>query len=241
MKALLCTLLLAYWLAPVLEAHQDPPKRVRIQTQWVEMSHTQFTELFSGNTSTDTKLYKATHQLLTEKKAKIIHSSILLTRAGESSSLGSIQEIIYPTEYDLSSSLPPSPGKPPEVLPLWIPRVRPLGSCPPAFETRNTGTMLDVQSLTDKSGKMIDLRLVPKWVEMPKMVRWVNHKDQWGSADIKFPLFYKMESRSALTVANGEYSLVNVFNPMDKDGKADTAIKVLLFVKATIMPLELPH
>ena len=50
-----------------------------------------------------------------------------------------------------------------------------------------------------------------------------------------------MESSSTLTVANGEYSLVNVFNPMDKDGKADTAIKVLLFVKATIMPLESHH
>jgi len=231
MKTLIFGVLLGIWYSPVLTAHQDPPQQIRIQTQWVEMDHSSLSQVLSVQNLSNKALYTTTKKLISEKKAKVIHSTILLARSGEKAAAESIREFIYPAELEGSGVSGSFTERDKRIMRTTRPR-------PPSFETRNVGCTLEVEPSWPTENGFIDLRFEPEWLQMPNMYRWVKYTDAWGNADVKFPIFYNMKASTTVTVTNGKYQFINTFSPMDAKGKPDLSRKVLLFVKATVMTPE---
>ena len=208
---------------------------IRIQTRWIEMAHPSLYQMLSTHEPNSKILFAATQKLVSQEKAKVVHSTILLARSGEKSTVASIREIIHPAELEgsgISGSFTPEDH---QRMQRMSGAIRPH---PPVFQTRNVGTSLEVEPSWSEDGHTIDLRFAPEWLQMPDMVHWVTHTDAWGETDIKSPVFYSMEVATAVTLTNGQFELINTFSPMDAKGKPDPSRKILLFVKATITPVK---
>lgn len=224
---------MALLLVQSLAAHQDPKSQIRIQTQWIEVDLTALKAIENGRTPTGSKFHAAIQKLVTEKKAKLVHSTLLLARSGEKASAESIREVIYPTEIygsGLSGSFTQQDND-------LLKRMQGIGRPhPPAFETRNVGTTLEVEPIHGRDKNYIELRLNPEWVQMPEVYSWVRFRDEQGRSDVKRPVFHTLRSDTVFTVKNNTYQLVNSFAVMDEKGTIDPSRQLLLFVKATIMP-----
>ncbi len=104
---LLTATLLAMEPVPVPEKSAIPPGKipalVQVQAEFIELSHETLTELLflsepANPSSTD--LRKKVQELVRKKEAKIIETQIVTCRDGEKATTESIQEKIYPTEYE---------------------------------------------------------------------------------------------------------------------------------------------
>ncbi|MEI6175817.1 MAG: hypothetical protein WCS43_02900 [Verrucomicrobiota bacterium] len=78
------------------------PKLVRVQVEWIDVSHEQFTELMFGphSSANDGELRKRIVQIVKDGKANIVETMLCTGRSGQKSTTESIEEFIYPTEYD---------------------------------------------------------------------------------------------------------------------------------------------
>jgi general secretion pathway protein D len=109
-----------------------------------------------------------------------------------------------------------------------------------SFETRNTGVTLEIEPLIAPGGEMIELRLAPEIVSLLRMDVWVEHKDEWGEASLRMPTFETLRLSTATTLENGKFGLLGVLTPTDPKGGLMTERKLMLFVKADILTVEVP-
>ncbi len=144
------------------------PKLVRVQVELIDVSHEQFTELMFGphSSANDGELRNKVAQLVKDGKANIVETMLCTGRSGQRSTSESIEEFIYPTEYD-PATIPEkveSKDKEEADKSKVNPRDFAVGPTPTAFETRNLGSMLEIEPTIDESGKLIDLRFIPEVV-----------------------------------------------------------------------------
>jgi hypothetical protein len=222
MKLYLLSLTLA--LTGLCAAHQDPPKHVRVSIQWIEVPHPVLTELTGGEKKSGSALHDAVRAYVKEGKAKIVETSIVVCRSGQRAKVESIREEIYPAEYN-------PPGSDHEPYPPVESDIRGFTS----FATRNTGVTMEVEPTIGDDEAFIDLRFVPQIVSPDRLINWMEHKDQWGDASVRMPVFESWRVNTSLTVAAGKFELASVISTKPTQLAPAEMKKILLFVRADII------
>lgn len=215
-------------------AHQDPPKFIRVCLQFIEMPHPVLSELLSEKETGGDQSHAKAIALTKEGKAKILETCMVLGRSGQRFTLESIREEIFPTEYQ------------PSELPCHIPSTKdsltdksptnPMFRTPTAFETRNTGVMLEVEPTMSGDERVIDIRISSEVVTPLRLETWMKHKDQWGDSSIRMPVYETWRVSTSLSVKSGSFELVNVISPKPTAPVPAVMRKILVFIRADIMP-----
>ena len=211
------------------------PKLIRVQVEFIEIPHEKMTELLAepGKSANDTELRAKLQELLKAGKATMLETQLGTTRSGQLGKVESIEEFIYPTEYE-PSELPTTvnidgteTGKNTESL-----------STPPtptAFETRNLGSTLEFEPILGEDNKTVDLRLAPEIVYHPKNTVWAEWADKKAKANIEMPVMYSLRFSTGLVVTSGQTFLAAALSPKDEKGSPDFTRKILVFVRADVL------
>ena len=212
------------------------PRQVRVQVEYIEMSLEQMTALMEDPnlSKNDVLLRKRITELTKENKAEILETQILVARSGEKSTSESVQEFIYPTEYEpaeMPSTVKIENGAEEKAQNKELA----TGPTPTAFETRNLGSTLEVEPTIGANNQYIDIRLAPELVYHVKNTVWAEWNSKYGEANIVMPIFYTLRVTTSVTVYNGQPCLLAALSPKDDKGVTDTSRKILVFVKANVI------
>ncbi len=192
------------------------------------MDHPQLTKLMSGEKKSGSVLHETALSYVKEGKAKIMDTEIMTCRSGQRSKLESLREEVYPTEY-----CPPSFNTPPS-RPLMKPDIRGVI----AFETRDSGVDIIVEPVLSQNNQIIDLSFDMNVVFPGRLFSWMEHKDQWGDASVRMPFYERQSMQTSLILANGKFEFVNAFSPKSPPPVPAVMKKILLFVRADVVPLS---
>lgn len=217
-------------------------KQMRIQVEWIELAHTDFTALMeeynSGKSNTrkssnDGPLRAKLKKMIEEDEAEIIDSAVVLARSGQRAKVESILEVIYATEYDPPDAL--AVGKEPnDTLTLVPPN-------PTAFETRNVGTTVEVDPVLGADERTVDLSLSPELVYRVGDEEFGEFNVGGSEVIPRMPLFYTMKLTTQVAMIVGEYLFAGVQSPFDMETmKADRDRKVMVFLKTDLLYVGLP-
>jgi hypothetical protein len=212
-------------------------RMVRVQVEFIEVSLEQFTDLMFGAkpAANDTELRKQLDQLIKHGKANIIENLLCTCMDAQKATTESIEEYIYPTEYEpaeLPLVEPKKEGETPKIDREHV--LDALGPTPTAFETRNLGPTLEIEPKVSEDGKTIDLRFVPEIVYHVGNNVWAEWKGKHGNSPVQMPTFYTVRCNTAVTLANGRHALAAALSPKDENGKTDPKHKLMVFVRANV-------
>lgn len=206
------------------------PKMVRVQVEFIEVPHETMTELLAEprKTANDTPLRAKLQDFVKEGKAKMIETQMVTARSGQKATTESINEFIYPTEYDSPEVTVPVPedGKPQSPPP---PRT------PVAWETRNLGSTLEIEPYIGENDKVIDLRLLPTLVYHTGDRVWHEETKGKDTYKIQMPDIYKIQFDTSATLITGQPFLISAVSPKNEKGETDFTKKVLIFVRADVL------
>jgi len=217
------------------------PKLVKVRVEFVEMSHEKLTELLfleEPGSSDATALRKTVAELVKGGDASILETMMVVARSGQKATSESIREFIYPTEYE-----PPEVPMPKNKGNLTPEDLKALGAMatpatPTAFETKNLGSILEVQPTISPDDGLVDLRFLPEIVWHTGNDVWVERKDGLGNVSkIEMPGFYKVSLNTAITCVPGQYNLVAALSPKDQNGVTDMTRKVMVFVRCDLQTI----
>lgn len=217
-----------------LGEHDNLPKMIRVQVEFIEVSHPQYTELMATprKTANDTDLRARLTTLANEGKATVVETLVATGKSSQKATSESIEEVIYPTEYE-----------PPE-LPTNVGTTQPksepnsdavTGPTPSAWDTRNTGGTLEIEPTICEDSHFIDIRLVPEIVYHVGNRVWMEWQDAHGKANIEMPDFYTVRMNTSLTVVDGQPFLAAALSPKNDKGVCDPTRKLMVFVRADII------
>ena len=219
-----------------LDQINDLPKMIRVQVEFIEVEHAELTELMDSEVAkSDTKLRAEVGKMVAAKKATIYETLMVTARPGQKATSESIEEFIYPTEYE-----------PPE-LPAEIHTTEDgekvksdgkdyaTGPTPTAFETRNLGSTLEIEPNLGANNKIIDLRFSPEMVFHVRNETWAEWKGQHGDAPIQMPVMYSMRTSTSITLLDGTYCFVAALSPKNAEGFPNFDKKLMVFVRADVV------
>ncbi len=220
-----------------LGVHTHLPKLIRTQVEFIEVPHTTLTRLLSQpDTSTNhTRLRAILADLAARGEATVVETLLVTARSGQKATSESIQESIYPTEYE-----------PPEMWNRPDPNARDeagaqiaigqtIGYTPSAFETRNVGSTLEIEPTLDESSTIIDLRFVPEITYHTGNETWAEWIDERGDASVRMPTFYTLRINTSLTLMAGQPLLAAALSPKNEDGVTDPTRKLMVFVRCDVL------
>jgi hypothetical protein len=144
-------------------------------------------------------------EMVAQGTAELVSTLILKLQNGEKGIAESIEEMRYPTEFE-PPRLPESAPRDPKILKEW-PAV---GITPTAFETRNVGTVLELEARTP-DGEWIAVKCVPYHV---RFLRWAK-TDAGKLANgerltVEAPIFHSMRDTASLLVRSGQMVFIGV-------------------------------
>ena len=211
---------------------EDLPRMVRFHTEFIEMPQATYTQLMSKprTSANDTKLREECAKLIAAGKASMLESLCVTAHPGQSATSEAIAEYIYPTEYD-PGELPkeingsPAAGSPP------------IGSPPnpTAFETKNTGSTLELEAQIGADGSFIDVRFTPTLVYLEDMINYGADKVSGAAGPVLMPQFYVVSVQTGATLTNGQPTMLSVLSPQNDKGFTDSSRKVMVFARADII------
>lgn len=232
MKLHLLALTLA--ISGVCAANQDAPQHIRVSLQWIEVPHPLLTELTTGEKLSGSAIHDAVMARAKEGKAKIVETGIVVCRSGQRSVIESIREEIYPAEYHPSRwNVAPAP----EQLPP-IPPFNPAYRNFTAFDTRNTGVTITVEPTLSELEGQIDLRFEAEVISPSRLITWMEHKDPWGDASVRMPVFERWSVNTGLSLTNGKFELATVISPKPTQPAPAVLKKILLFVRGDVITVS---
>lgn len=220
-----------------------PPPQVQVTLEFIEVSQTDATQLlYKDKLGKDgAKLRAALQTMLDSQKAGMLETMMMVSKSGNKATTESIREVIYPTEYEPISFIGCGGGGPTAEERQAAAEKNPR-ACPPlptAFETRNTGSTLEIEPTVGYDESIIDLRLVPEIVFEAGSRKWNVHKDELGNESaVEMPYFYTIRTNSALMLEDGLPQLFSVLTPKSADGVQDRTRKVLVIVTADVVTLK---
>ena len=101
------------------------------------------------------------------------------------------------------------------------------------------GSSLEVEPKLSADGKLIDLLIEPELTWYTGDSIWMEQKDTLGNAfRIQMPEIFSLKFHTALTLRAGSVLFTATLSPKDAGGKADLSRKVMVFVKADVVPVE---
>jgi hypothetical protein len=214
-------------------------KQIRVQVEFIDVSHEQFTELMFGPKppANDGELRQQVAQLIKDSKATIVETMLCTARSGQKATSESIEEFIYPTEYE-PSELPDNIHVKDELdveKAKAILRDLATGPSPTAFDTRNVGSTLEIEPTLGADLKTIDLRFTPEIVYHVGNQVWAEWKGEHGNSPIQMPTFYTLRTNTAVILSDGHYMLTAALSPKNKEGVPDFTRKLMVFVKADVI------
>jgi len=213
------------------------PRNVRVIVEYIETSHEILTALMtSEHADSGPALHARMRELTREGKAKVMETSIVTCRAGQKATAESILEYIYPTEYDVDRYRWMTEEQREALMESDAARIHFRPPYFQAFETRNLGVTLETEPVIGSNGSIVDLRFAPEIVGLLRLLTYIEHEDQWGKASWKMPVMQSLRSNTSMILMDRKFSLIGVLTPNKIDGGTDTTRKILLFVRADIMP-----
>ena len=209
------------------EEQPATPIQAAFLFEWINLDHRTANKLVRKHATklSAGELRKELAKLIEADKAELAQTAYIASKHQLRAKTESIDELIYPTEYD-----------PPE-LPARIEKNTPAEKLeiapanPTAFDVRNVGTTIEIEPVISADGKTVSLNLAPEIV---------THVEDRGVGDpktvpkplavIKHPLFHVMKSSSTLILAADDFTLAGVFTPPGKPGK-----RTLLLVRTKVL------
>lgn len=222
-----------------LGEYDNLPKQIRVQVEFIDVSHEQLTELMSAPkpAANDAELRKRVGQLVKDGKATILETMLCTGKSGQRSETESIEEFIYPTEYE-TAELPEeiqAEDKQDSEKAEATRRESAIALTPTAFETRNIGSKLEIEPTLGSDNKIIDLRFVPEIIYHAGNKVWAEWKGKHGNVTVQMPDFYTLRINTAVTLIDGQPMLVAALSPKNQDGFPDFTRKLMIFVRADIV------
>ncbi len=212
----------------VTAAGEESPRNIRVSMQFIAMPHRAMTELLAGG-ETGSKLWEEVFALTKDGRARILETGMIACRSGEKALIESVREEIFPIEIEA----PVMCGKQfPDFN--YSPKQRPIT----AFEIRNVGTLLEVEARDLEGGGFVELRWVPELVTRLRLETMIEYSDKHGDASIRMPIFETWRTNTFLTLRAGRFRLVSVFSPKQQVPAPFLDSRVLLFVRADVLPVR---
>lgn len=229
-----CTfiLLISALLATGAAARDQGPAHVRVTLRVIEVPYVQVLKWTGGTPMKGREIHDQAVKLALAGDAEIVETCILVCRSGERSLMQSVAEIIFPSEYE-------PPGS--DLLPLAKPtafRYRRAfdASVMSSFETRSTGTTLEIEPTIGGGNRLVDLRVSFEMIDLASLTTWTEFRDQWGDASVRMPVFDSKRLTTSVSLANGVFELLNVYNAKPVAVPAVTT-RMMVFVRAEVVPV----
>jgi hypothetical protein len=222
------------------DASPNAPMMVQVTVEFIEVPQAEVTRLLSKEKlgKDAAKLREELQKSVDAQKANLYETMMVVARSANKATAESIREVIYPTEYEQ-----PELTCNPPITEEQAAQGKSRRVCPPlpsAFETRNTGSTLEIEPTIGDDNTTIDLRLVPEIVFDTGVRKWNVHKDELGNESwIEMPLFYSLRTNTSLTLSDGMPQLLSVLTPKGADGTPDPSRKMLVIVTADIVKVRL--
>lgn len=177
----------------------------------------------AGVESDNTALRSRLLEMVESNKAALTDTFACVSKPGEKTTADSIQEFIYPTEWE------------PAELPIESANGSAEDCIPPtpsAWDTRNLGTTMEIE------GDFYSETGIIKAVIFPEKVTHTGDRVfyEWkgkAKATIRMPTFNTLRSNGLLMLAPGKPQLVAALTPFDKDGNPDPSRKILVIATCT--------
>lgn len=205
----------------------EVPKQIAIHTEWVELDALTATKLLDQHAGgyTDANPLRAQLQkLITKKRATLKDSSYIVTRSGQRAKSESVKEWIYPTQMD-----------PPEVPQKLTATIDPGATIKThgaytAFQTRNVGTTVEVDSVIGADNVTININIAPEIITLGG-TSYSGQRESHSSQ----PIFYALKDSTAFSSHDGTSVLIGMHSPMPTDVTARnySADKRILVVVTT--------
>ena len=201
---------------------------LHVIAEFIEVEHEAFSDwLLENSLKADaTDLRREVQRWVKEGDAEIVETTVVHARSGNRAKVESIEEVIYPTEYDPSEVPSHATAQDGAEIPVTAPTAT-------AFETRNVGVTLEIEPNVRPDRGVIDLRIAPEIVDLLGLVTWQEYRDQWGNSDLRMPIFESLRTSQGMELVPGRHALMGLLSPKKRKGKEEE--KVLLFVKATLV------
>ncbi|MGK0189700.1 MAG: hypothetical protein ACI9R3_005517 [Verrucomicrobiales bacterium] len=192
----------------ILSEGNRAPGNLLTQIEYIEVPKDKATAYASdpGFLADGTALRREVQKWIVDGSASILEVGLISTRSGQRAKVESVRELIYPTEWSKDTGIPV------------------------AFETHNTGTMIEVDPISSPDGSIVDLNVAPELSahvgESP-----ASQRPSWfQDGDVSIPHFQSMKLSSAVTSVGGGYVLLDV-RPARENGDSRS---VLSFVRAAV-------
>ena len=210
----------------------DLPKVIRVQTEFIEMPHATYTKLMAKprTSANDSGLRAECAKLVKAGEAGVLETMCVVALPGQSATVESVSEFIYPTEYD--------PGElPNKINGEAVNGNHPIGSppTPTAFETKNTGSTLEVEAQIDFNSSIVELLMTPTIVYHVDTINWGAEKISGAAGPVEMPTFYVLSVKTGTTLVSGQAQMVAALSPKDENGATDSTRKIMVFVRADIL------
>ncbi len=223
----------------------NAPMQVQVTMEFIEVPQAEVTRLlYKEKLGKDgSKLREELQKLVDAQKADLYETMMVVARSGQKATIESVREVISPTEYEPPQI--PSEIKVDKETMDSAEKLKTLTSLmtsntPTAFETRNTGSTLEIEPTIGDDDQTIDLRTVPEMVFETTWRKWNVHKDLLGNGSaIEMPYFYMLRTNTSLTLADGMPQLLSVLTPKGADGTPDPSRKMLVIVTADVVKVRL--
>ena len=217
-------------------------KYIRVQVEFIDVSHEQFTELMNGDqpAANDGELRKQVSQLVKDGKATVVETLLTTAQNGQKAFTYSHEEVIYPTEYEGAVLADHTHAEDAQGT-TKTPRTRidpTVGPMPTSFEPRYVGPTLEIEPTISGDKKMIHLRFESEIVYHLGNEVWAEWKGPYGNSPLQMPKFYVLRLITTLSLTDGHYMLAAAQSPKNKEGKVDSTRKLMVFVKAVIITTE---
>ena len=242
-----------YKKAPAPTAKPEaPPAQVATQNQlfttieWIEMETKDALALIrKGLPPNSTELIAAIRKGEQDGSATVLDTVSCATRSGQRSTIESIREHNYPTEYKENTEkglstldLSGVQSKDPRFSLVQEPSTT---LNPKAFEMRPVGARFELDPVLSDDGQTVDVNMAPE------LVRYAG-KVEFGSANInnqlvplsEQPVFISNKITTSVTLRSGQTALIGVTSPRKDDGTPDLTKKVLILIQVVAFSQATP-
>ncbi|EDY19228.1 hypothetical protein CfE428DRAFT_3405 [Chthoniobacter flavus Ellin428] len=219
---------------------EEPPSqaRIRVDVQMVSVSVAQALHLVPAlrDRKTAPAAWTQLQKMIGDGKATLIDWPVVWSESGQRVVTQSVVEYRYATE-----PMPPNPPQPFSEAELKeMARLYPWWGAftPSAFETRNVGASLEIESLMAPGYQLIDLSLVSSYLRFAGFRQWRGQESPLGVSGVQQrPEFQSAKATTYLSIRRDEPTLVGVFVFAEPQPHVELHI---LHARWTLLPPSVP-
>lgn len=205
--------------------------------EWIEMETPDALALIrKGLPPNSAELIAAIRKSEQDGTARVLDTVSCATRSGQRSTIESVREHNYPTEYKENTEkglttldLSGAQSKDPRFSLVQEPSTT---LNPKAFEMRPVGARFELDPVLSEDGKTVDVNMAPE------LVRYAG-KVEFGSANInnqlvpltEQPVFISNKITTSVTLRSGQTAMIGMNSPRKDDGTPDQTKKVLILIQ----------